>query len=41
MKVSFLGARATVVEELVGSGLNETVRNRKATADLSPTVFLM
>lgn len=36
MQVFFLGAGATVARVLLGSGLNETVRNRKATVDLLP-----
>lgn len=41
MKVFFLGAGVAAVGVVVGSGLNETVRNRKAAGDLSPTVLQM
>lgn len=41
MKVFFLGAGEVVVGVVVGTGLNETARNRKATGDLSPTVLQM
>ena len=41
MNVFFLGAGEAVVGVVVGTGLNETVKNRKATGDLQPTVLQM
>lgn len=41
MKVFFLGAGEAAVGVVVGTGLNETGRNRKATGDLSPTALQM